>query len=63
MKFIAGHLQTNKVVKLLTEMSNLYMVETVDSIKLATSLNLNCLRGGYEELKIMIQVIIFNSKN
>jgi PLP dependent protein len=34
-----GHLQSNKVSKLLTSCPNLYMIESVDSIKLATKLN------------------------
>ena len=33
-----GHLQTNKVKKLLTNSHNLFMIESVDSIKLADEL-------------------------
>ncbi|KAJ8944220.1 hypothetical protein NQ318_014582 [Aromia moschata] len=52
-----GHLQTNKVNKLLA-IPNLYIVETVDSKKLATNLNKNWPKFGPPDskLKVMIQV-------
>lgn len=51
-----GHLQRNKVNKLVT-VPNLYMVETVDSAKLADALNAAWLKLNKEEkLKTMIQI-------
>ncbi|CAB0029434.1 unnamed protein product [Trichogramma brassicae] len=53
-----GHLQQNKVNKLL-KIPNLYMVETVDSEKIATALNNSWpkFRGDVDtKLKIMVQV-------
>ncbi|XP_022086653.1 pyridoxal phosphate homeostasis protein-like [Acanthaster planci] len=51
-----GHLQTNKVKKVL-EAPNLYMVETVDSVKLANELNKTWekLAKGWR-LKVMVQI-------
>ena len=40
-----GHLQSNKC-KVLTKVPNLYMVESVDSEKLATALNTACQYGS-----------------
>jgi pyridoxal phosphate enzyme (YggS family) len=52
-----GHLQTNKINKVLT-LPNIYMVETVDTQKLATNLNKNWPKFGPPDskLNIMIQV-------
>lgn len=52
-----GHLQNNKVSKLLS-IPNLYMVETVDSEKLATNINKKWKDSGLlnTKLKIMLQV-------
>ncbi|XP_042912320.1 pyridoxal phosphate homeostasis protein [Parasteatoda tepidariorum] len=51
-----GHLQTNKVAKLLG-IPNLYMVQTVDSTRLADALEQKWAATGKEEpLNIMIQV-------
>nr|CAH7720323.1 unnamed protein product [Callosobruchus chinensis] len=52
-----GHLQSNKVNKVLST-PNLYLVETVDSQKLAANLNKSWPKFGTPEskLKIMIQV-------
>lgn len=52
-----GHLQNNKVTKLLA-IPNLYMIETVDSEKLATNINKKWKDYGplNTKLKIMLQV-------
>ncbi|CAH0401597.1 unnamed protein product [Chilo suppressalis] len=52
-----GHLQTNKINKLLGS-PNLFMVETVDSEKLADNLNKQWLklRKEEEKLKVMVQI-------
>lgn len=50
-----GHLQTNKCRKLL-ETKSLDVVESVDSLKLATQLNKACESTGRDKLKIFIQV-------
>ncbi|KAJ8968151.1 hypothetical protein NQ314_002405 [Rhamnusium bicolor] len=52
-----GHLQTNKVNKVLC-FPNIYLIETVDSEKLATTLNKNWPKFGPPDskLKVMIQV-------
>lgn len=52
-----GHLQTNKINKLLGS-PGLFMVETVDSEKLADNLNKQWLKYRNEEgkLKIMVQI-------
>lgn len=52
-----GHLQTNKINKLLGS-PGLFMVETVDSAKLADNLNKQWLkfRKGDEKLKVMVQI-------
>ncbi|KAL7753204.1 hypothetical protein RI367_000979 [Sorochytrium milnesiophthora] len=48
-----GHLQSNKV-KLLTSVSSLHMVETVDSAKLADTLNKHW--GGDHGLRVLVQI-------
>ncbi|KAF5221548.1 putative alanine racemase [Trypanosoma cruzi] len=52
-----GHLQSNKVKELLEGVDGLYLVQTVDSEKLATKLNNGCVtyRGG-RSLNVYIQV-------
>ncbi|XP_045506782.1 pyridoxal phosphate homeostasis protein [Colias croceus] len=52
-----GHLQTNKINKLI-QSPNLYMVETVDSAKLADNLNKQWekFRKTDDKLKVMVQV-------
>jgi len=54
-----GHLQRNKVAKLMTVRPNLFLVETVDSVRLAESLNDAVLKSNQESpLNIMVQVNI-----
>mmetsp|Transcript_53483 Transcript_53483/g.68636 ORF Transcript_53483/g.68636 Transcript_53483/m.68636 type:complete len:261 (-) Transcript_53483:163-945(-) len=48
-----GHLQTNKVKKLLTSVPNLSVVETVDSLKLAKKLNSVCETVYGDEPKLL----------
>jgi uncharacterized pyridoxal phosphate-containing UPF0001 family protein len=51
-----GHLQSNKVKQLLT-IENLFMVETVDSEKLAVALNKESINHGRPlQLNVMVQV-------
>ncbi|RZC41863.1 proline synthase co-transcribed bacterial -like protein [Asbolus verrucosus] len=52
-----GHLQTNKINKILS-LPNIYLIETVDTEKLATTLNKNWPKFGPPDskLKVMIQV-------
>ena len=50
-----GHLQSNKAKTLLSQVPNLYMIETVDTPKLANLLHKQ-LNGASTKLKIMIQV-------
>mmetsp|Transcript_23346 Transcript_23346/g.41292 ORF Transcript_23346/g.41292 Transcript_23346/m.41292 type:complete len:202 (+) Transcript_23346:74-679(+) len=49
-----GHLQTNKA-KLIAGVKNVYVVESVDSVKLANALN-KCIAADREPLKVMVQV-------
>eukprot|EP01038_Epipyxis_sp_PR26KG_P004155 gene4155-5919_t len=51
-----GHLQSAKANKLIREVPNLAIVETVDSIKLANKLNNACKSYPREPLKIFLQV-------
>ncbi|KAH0796064.1 pyridoxal phosphate homeostasis protein-like [Histomonas meleagridis] len=51
---LIGHLQTNKVAKV-CRIPNLGMIETIDSIKLATKVN-NSYGSGRGQLSIMVQV-------
>lgn len=58
-----GHLQRNKVNKLLS-VQNLYMIETVDSLKLASALNTSWIKlEKTEKLKIMVQVNTSGEEN
>ena len=53
-----GHLQSNKARKL-AKCRNLKMVETVDSLKIANTLNKECskFRDGLPPLEVLIQVL------
>lgn len=51
-----GHLQSSKASKLVKEVPNLAVVETVDSVKLANKLNNACESSGRENLDIFVQV-------
>ncbi|KFD67845.1 hypothetical protein M514_00247 [Trichuris suis] len=55
---LIGHLQSNKVNKVVSSIPHLYMIETVDSIKLAESLNAAVGRRpeGSSKLNVMVQV-------
>ncbi|XP_057376275.1 pyridoxal phosphate homeostasis protein-like [Daphnia carinata] len=58
-----GHLQRNKVNKLIS-VQNLYMIETVDSLKLANALNTSWTKlEKTEKLKIMVQVNTSGEEN
>jgi len=58
-----GHLQRNKVNKL-TAVTNLYMVETIDSAKLADAVNTSWSKANpTDKLKIMIQVNTSGEEN
>lgn len=50
-----GHLQSSKVPKLIRELPNLEVVETVDSVKLADKLNKACQENN-KILQVFIQV-------
>ncbi|XP_046642206.1 pyridoxal phosphate homeostasis protein-like [Daphnia pulicaria] len=51
-----GHLQSNKMKKL-ASVQNLYMVETIDSVKIADALNKSWVKlNKMEKLKVMVQV-------
>jgi pyridoxal phosphate enzyme (YggS family) len=51
-----GHLQSGKASKLVREVPNLAVVETVDSMKLASKLNNACESAERDSLKIYLQV-------
>lgn len=51
-----GHLQSSKAPQLIRKVPNLFVVETVDSMKLAKKLNTACKNAGREFLNIYIQV-------
>jgi pyridoxal phosphate enzyme (YggS family) len=55
--YMIGHLQTNKVKKLLT-VPNLYAIESVDSFKLAKELNNQCGKMNRTSLNIYLQINI-----
>jgi len=58
-----GHLQRNKVNKL-TSVTNLFMVETIDSAKLADALNTSCSKANRtNKLKVMVQVNTSGEEN
>lgn len=50
-----GHLQSNKAAKLVS-IPNLFMVESVDSLKLAQKLEAACIKYNRSSLRITIQV-------
>jgi len=51
-----GHLQSNKVAKLISTVNSLWVVETVDSAKLAQSLSKAVIQSKRAPLNIFIQV-------
>eukprot|EP00271_Cylindrocystis_brebissonii_P000152 TRINITY_DN10196_c0_g2_i1.p1 TRINITY_DN10196_c0_g2~~TRINITY_DN10196_c0_g2_i1.p1 ORF type:complete len:261 (+),score=52.35 TRINITY_DN10196_c0_g2_i1:922-1704(+) len=51
-----GHLQSNKAKALVSDVPNLYMVETVDSQKIATYLDKAVGNQGRSPLKVLVQV-------
>ena len=52
-----GHLQSNKIKKLLTSVPNLAMIETVDTVKLAGKLNKEMSKlGRTDPLPVLVQV-------
>lgn len=51
-----GHLQSNKA-KVVTQIPNLYMIESIDSVKLANAVNKHVAKVDREEkLRVMVQV-------
>jgi pyridoxal phosphate enzyme (YggS family) len=55
--YMIGHLQTNKVKRLIT-VPNLYAIESVDSFKLAKELNNQCGKINRTSLNIYLQINI-----
>ena len=51
-----GHLQSSKASKLIREVPNLAVLETIDSVKLAGKLNTACETAGRDPLHVFIQV-------
>lgn len=51
-----GHLQSGKASKLIREVPNLVVVETVDTLKLASKLNAACITANRPNLDIYLQV-------
>jgi PLP dependent protein len=51
-----GHLQSSKSARLIREVSNLHVIETVDSMKLAMKLNNGCILANRDTLDIYIQI-------
>lgn len=51
-----GHLQSSKASKIIKEIPNLYMLETIDSVKLADKLQNACSQYRSNPLKVLIQV-------
>lgn len=52
-----GHLQSNKVNRLISACPNLYMIETVDSIKLANKIDAAVKASGRtDKLKVLLEV-------
>ncbi|UJR26253.1 hypothetical protein I4U23_007593 [Adineta vaga] len=52
---LVGHLQSNKVNRVLTRIPNLYCIQTIDSIELADRIN-NNLQQQSKTLNILIQI-------
>ena len=51
-----GNLQSNKAKKIVKQVPNLFMVETVDTRKLAKTLNTACVSAEREQLRVLVQV-------
>lgn len=51
-----GHLQSNKAKPLIAEVSNLFLVETVDSVKIANQLDKAVAGAGRSPLNVYVQV-------
>lgn len=51
-----GHVQSNKAKALVRDVPNLYMVETVDSVKIANALNKASRECRTAKLNVMVQV-------
>ena len=51
-----GHLQSSKASKMIRELPNLDLLETIDSIKLASKLNNACETVGRQPLKVLVQL-------
>lgn len=51
-----GHLQSSKSNKIIKDVPNLYLLETIDSQKLAGKLNNACSNSGLPPLKVFLQV-------
>lgn len=53
-----GNLQSNKAKNLVKEVPNLFVVESVDSVKIANALDKACVSAGRTELlNVMVQVL------
>ena len=58
---LIGHLQSNKVSQMVRDVPNLWMVESVDSTKLATTLNSACIKfGRRDKLNVLVEVATSN---
>ena len=57
---LIGHLQSNKVKKVLEKIPNI-TIESVDSVKLTEELNKNCSKLGITSLNVYIEINISNS--
>ncbi|MCQ2820318.1 MAG: YggS family pyridoxal phosphate-dependent enzyme [archaeon] len=57
---LIGHLQTNKIKKLLEKIPNI-IIESVDSVKVAEELNKQCQKDGIQGLKVYMEINISNS--
>ena len=57
---LIGHLQTNKIKKLLETIPNI-IIESVDSVKLALELQKQALKLGISNLRIYVEINISNS--
>ena len=54
---LIGHLQSNKALSLVRDVPNLYMVETVDSLRIADHLQSACLKASRStQLKVLVEV-------
>ena len=57
---LIGHLQTNKIKKLLETIPNI-IIESVDSVKLALELQKQALKLGISNLRVYVEINISNS--